>query len=59
MPRRCTYCTREIPFGTGMMYVQRGGEAHFYCSRRCFRNSVVMHKRFNKKELVTKSAART
>jgi large subunit ribosomal protein L24e len=51
---KCTYCSREISKGTGMMYVYRTGAINYFCSRRCFRNSVHMHRKINKKELKNK-----
>lgn len=51
---KCTYCTREIPKGTGTMYVYKTGTINYFCSNRCFKNGVVMHRRLNKKELKVK-----
>ncbi|MBS7628037.1 50S ribosomal protein L24 [Candidatus Bathyarchaeota archaeon] len=37
MPRErvCTFCGREFPPGTGIMYVRRDGSIQWFCSRRC------------------------
>jgi ribosomal protein L24E len=48
---KCTYCTKEIRKGTGTMYVYKIGTLNYFCSNRCFVNSVVMKRKFNKKEL--------
>ncbi len=55
MARKCSYCTESIPFGTGMMFVYKTGDIRFYCSKRCYRNDVIMHKKFNTKELKEKA----
>ena len=51
---KCTYCSREIRKGTGMMYVYRIGTINYFCSNRCFKNGVRMHRKMNKKELKQK-----
>jgi large subunit ribosomal protein L24e len=51
---KCTYCTREIPKGTGTMYVFKIGTINYFCSRRCLKNGVVMKRKMNKKELRNK-----
>ena len=33
-----------------MMFVYKTGDLKFYCSKRCYRNDVIMHKTFNAKE---------
>lgn len=48
---KCTYCTREISKGTGMMYVYRIGTINYFCSNKCFKSGVYMHRKMNKKEL--------
>lgn len=35
---KCTFCGTEIERGTGFIYVEKIGKAHFYCSEKCFRN---------------------
>ena len=41
---RCSYCTREIEKGTGMMYVRKTGAVKYYCSDRCYKFDSVQHK---------------
>ncbi|MDE1871629.1 MAG: 50S ribosomal protein L24e [Candidatus Micrarchaeota archaeon] len=50
---KCTYCSREIPKGTGTMYVHKTGTLNYFCSNRCFKNS-KMKRKMNKKELRNK-----
>ncbi len=46
MPRvyRCAFCGREIPPGTGMIYVKKDGTILRFCSRKC-RVSMIEMKR--------------
>ncbi len=50
---KCTYCSKEIPKGTGTMYVTRTGTLRYYCSSRCFKSSNRTHKKINKKEVAS------
>lgn len=47
---KCSYCSSDIKPGTGMTYVYNSGTIRYYCSSRCYRNDVVLKRRFNKKE---------
>jgi len=47
---KCTYCSEEISKGTGMMYVYKTGTINYFCSRRCYRSAIIMHRKHNKKE---------
>jgi len=42
--RKCTFCGREIPPGTGMIYVRTDGTIYYFCSRKC-RVSMLQFKR--------------
>ena len=35
---KCTFCGNEIEKGTGMMYVEKTGKVHHFCSSKCERN---------------------
>jgi len=35
---QCSFCGREIPRGTGKMYVTKTGRIYYFCSRRCEKN---------------------
>jgi ribosomal protein L24E len=48
---RCSYCSIDIPKGTGTMYVHKTGILNYFCSNRCYRNSILLHKKINKKLL--------
>lgn len=48
---RCSYCSKEIARGTGTMYVYKTGAINYFCSKRCYKNMIVLHRKMNKKEL--------
>jgi large subunit ribosomal protein L24e len=47
---KCSFCSCEIPEGTGMMYVKKDGKISYYCSKKC-EKSVF---KFNRKARTTK-----
>jgi ribosomal protein L24E len=47
---RCSYCTREIEKGSGIIYVRKTGVVKYYCSDRCYNFDAVQHKKQNLKE---------
>lgn len=46
---RCSYCSADIKKGTGILYVYKTGNTAYYCSNRCFKNSVVLGRKINPK----------
>jgi large subunit ribosomal protein L24e len=42
---KCSYCSKEINKGTGMMYVSKSGKVSYYCSNRCYKYDVVLHRK--------------
>ncbi len=54
---RCSYCTREIEKGTGLMYVRKTGALKYYCSDRCYKFDVLQRRKQRGKEIkeVTKT----
>ncbi|PCN51147.1 50S ribosomal protein L24e [Candidatus Geothermarchaeota archaeon ex4572_27] len=40
----CSFCGREFPHGTGVMYVKNDGTIYWFCSRKC-RVSMLEFKR--------------
>lgn len=51
---KCTFCTNEIKKGTGMMYVFKTGTINYFCSGRCYKNAIILHRKPNRKELKRK-----
>ncbi|RLG91794.1 MAG: 50S ribosomal protein L24e [Candidatus Hecatellales archaeon] len=43
-PRVCSFCGKEFPPGTGMMYVRNDGVILWYCSSKCRKNSLKLHR---------------
>lgn len=48
---KCSYCSKEIEKGTGMMYVKKMGAIRYFCSKRCFKFDVKFKKKVNAKEV--------
>ncbi|MDE1761912.1 MAG: 50S ribosomal protein L24e [Candidatus Micrarchaeota archaeon] len=48
---KCSFCTKEIEKGTGLMYVKRIGTIRYYCSKRCLKFDVKMKKKPSQKEI--------
>jgi ribosomal protein L24E len=48
---KCVYCLDELPKGGGILYVYRIGNLAYYCSSRCYKNSILLHRKINPKEL--------
>jgi ribosomal protein L24E len=46
---KCSYCSNEVPKGTGTMYVFKTGDINYFCSMRCYKNSIVLKRKLNKK----------
>ncbi|MGC8572099.1 MAG: 50S ribosomal protein L24e [Candidatus Micrarchaeia archaeon] len=46
---KCSYCGAEIKKGTGIMYVHKNGDINYFCSNTCYKNSIVMRRKINKK----------
>ncbi|ABN69928.1 LSU ribosomal protein L24E [Staphylothermus marinus F1] len=46
MPRmvRCSFCGREIEPGTGIMYVKNDGSILWFCSRKCYKNYLLLRR---------------
>ncbi|MFH1420859.1 MAG: 50S ribosomal protein L24e [Candidatus Aenigmatarchaeota archaeon] len=35
---KCSFCSRELPKGKGMMFVQPNGKTFYFCSHKCEKN---------------------
>ena len=42
---KCSYCSNELKRGAGLMYVFRIGKINYYCSNRCFKYDIVLHRK--------------
>lgn len=41
---QCTFCAAAIPRGTGMMYVKVDGRIYYFCSSKCEKNMIALHR---------------
>lgn len=40
----CTFCGSQLTVGTGKMYVQKDSKILWFCSRRCEKNLLKLHR---------------
>ncbi|MDG7001199.1 MAG: 50S ribosomal protein L24e [Nitrososphaerota archaeon] len=40
--KKCSFCSRPIALGTGIMYVRNDAVTFWYCSSKCRKNSTVL-----------------
>jgi len=40
----CNFCGREIQPGTGVWYVKNDGSILRFCSSKCFKNALKLHR---------------
>ncbi|MCD6491168.1 MAG: 50S ribosomal protein L24e [Candidatus Njordarchaeia archaeon] len=45
---KCSLCEREIPPGTGLMYVFTSGRILWFCSNKCKKNFLVLKRKPSK-----------
>lgn len=38
-PKRCSFCGKLIPLGTGVMYIRNDAATFWYCSSKCRKNA--------------------
>ncbi len=51
----CHFCGEEIPKGKGLLYVKKNGEQYYFCSSKCYKNSINL-KREGRRKKWTKKA---
>jgi large subunit ribosomal protein L24e len=42
---RCSFCGKEIKPGTGIMYVRTDGTIEWFCSRKCYKNKIILKRK--------------
>ena len=42
--RICSFCGKEIEPGTGRMYVKKDGTVLYFCSSKCYKNMMELHR---------------
>ena len=35
----CSFCNKDIPRGTGRLYIRKTGKTFWFCSNKCIKNS--------------------
>lgn len=40
--KKCSFCNKEIPPGTGIMFVRNDGKIFYFCSSKCERNMLKL-----------------
>jgi len=51
---KCYFCKKEIPEGTGILYVKRDGTAYNFCSSKCEINLLKLKRKPSKVKWVSK-----
>ena len=39
---KCSFCGKEIPSGTGIMYVKKDTKVLYFCSKKCEKNMLKL-----------------
>ena len=55
---KCSFCSAEIPPGTGKMFVKRDGSVLFFCSSKCEKNMLKLGRKSRKVKWVSKQKAK-
>lgn len=40
--RKCSFCGKEIPPGTGKMFVKKDGSVYYFEANRCYKNMIEL-----------------
>lgn len=51
---KCAFCGRDIPPGHGLMYVRNNGSVLWFCSSKCRKNMMELHRDPRKLKWTTK-----
>lgn len=41
----CSFCKREMPFGTGVTLAKNDGKLLHFCSSKCEKNTLKLHRK--------------
>ena len=52
---KCNYCNKNIPEGTGILYVKKDGTAYNFCSGKCEINMLKLKRKASKMKWITKA----
>ncbi len=56
---KCSFCGKEIPLGTGKIFVFKTGRKLTFCSSKCERNMLKLKRKPAKQKWVTKEKKAT
>lgn len=56
---KCSFCNKEIEKGTGMMFVKNDGRVFYFCSSKCEKNMLKLHREPARTNWVRKKAPKT
>ncbi len=42
---KCSFCGKEMPPGTGKMFVKSDGKIFYFCSTKCEKNMLVLKRK--------------
>jgi large subunit ribosomal protein L24e len=61
MPKEmiCSFCGKSIEPGTGRMYIGLRGEILWFCSSKCYKNSIKLSMKPRELKWVTKLSRKT
>lgn len=45
---KCSFCGNEIPLGKERIFVDKKGQAHYFCSKKCELNSLKLGRKTRK-----------
>ncbi len=54
----CSFCKREIPRATGLLFVRRDGSMLRFCSSKCKRNMLVLKRDPKYQRWITKKKSK-
>jgi len=55
---KCSFCGRDIPPGTGIMYVKNDGTILWFCSSKCRKNALKLGRNPRKLKWTLKYSSR-
>lgn len=50
---KCSFCSQEIPVGTGMIFVYKIGKVANFCSRKCEMHTLKLNRKPQNMKWVT------
>ncbi|MGB9703376.1 MAG: 50S ribosomal protein L24e [Candidatus Micrarchaeia archaeon] len=51
---KCSFCGKEIEMGEGLIYVTSDGSLKYFCSSKCYKNSIKLRRNPKKLKWIQK-----